>query len=45
MVKDEADGKEMKLCTSVFKDGGSTTTKSVYTHVWTELISVLEQRT
>ncbi len=31
------------ICRSVFKSGGSTTTKEAFTKMWTELINTLEK--
>ncbi len=42
--KDKFDDKECKLCTSVFKSGGSIATKEIYTQKWIEVINTLERR-
>ncbi len=34
---------EKKLCVSVFKSGGNTTTKSQFTKVWVDLINKIEK--
>ena len=41
MEKDKLD--EQNICTSVFKDGGDTTTRKIYTQKWVELINTLER--
>ena len=44
MSEKKSEIKEMKLCVSVFKGGGNTTTSELYTRKWVEIINALERR-
>ena len=44
MAEDKVDGKEIKICTSVFKSGENVITTKIYTQKWADVINTLEMQ-